>query len=55
MLDKNDAPDGYVAKKATMLCGGCKFIKKRCLEMPELNCTPGLRKDKQLVIFVKNE
>lgn len=50
-LNQNDAPLGYKAVKATMLCGACKFKKKDCENLPELNCVPSMRKDKQLVIF----
>lgn len=50
-VEKYDAPVGTIAVKATMLCGGCKFKKKKCEEMPDLNCVPSMRKDKQLVIF----
>jgi len=53
-VDEKDAPEGYKAVKAKYLCGKCKFQKKNCEDMPELNCTPDLRKDKQLVIFVRD-
>lgn len=52
-LNELDAPTGYKAVKATVLCGKCKFMKKDCVNMPWLNCCPGDREDGQLVIFVK--
>jgi hypothetical protein len=50
-INPNEAPEGFIAKKTTMLCGGCKV--KRCLEKPEVKCCPSQREDGQLVIFVK--
>ena len=54
-LNPHDAPEGYIAVKATMLCGGCKFKKKDCGSLPELNCCPSDRNDNQIVIFKKKE
>ena len=54
-VDADDAPPGCTAVKATCLCGGCKFKKKDCDNISELNCVPSLRKDKQLVIFKKEQ
>ena len=32
MINPDEAPEGFRAVKATMLCGGCKFHKKnRCM------------------------
>lgn len=54
-IDPNDAPEGYKAVRAEYLCGKCKFMRKDCANMSELRCTPGLRKDGCLIIFVKDE
>ncbi len=54
MLDQSDAPAGFLAVEATMLCGGCKlFRKNKCLTMPEAKCTRSEREDGKLVIFKK--
>ena len=52
MVNKNEAPPGYYAEKATMLCGGCKLHRKdKCLDMEDAKCTRSERKDGELVIF----
>lgn len=52
MVDETDAPEGYIAVKATMLCGGCKLHKKdRCLTMENVRCCRSERKDGEVVIF----
>ena len=56
MVDKNDAPEGFYAVKATMLCGGCKLSKKdKCLSIPDANCCRSQRVDGELVIFKRLE
>jgi hypothetical protein len=51
-VDIFDAPDGFYAMQATMLCGGCKLHRKdKCLDMEGVNCCRAERSDDQLVIF----
>ena len=53
MINENEAPEGFKAVPAFALCGKCKFLKKKCEDMPEVRCTPNTRQDHKLVIFVK--
>ena len=54
MIDPTDAPEGYVAELATMLCGRCKFFKHGCRN-DEARCCAGQRADQTHVIFRKKE
>jgi hypothetical protein len=54
-VNEKDAPEGCIAVKATMLCGGCCMKKKMCLFEPTFNCCPSEREDGQIVIFKKEK
>jgi hypothetical protein len=52
-MPQDEVPN-YKAVDATMLCGGCAFWKRGCRN-EEVNCCPSDRKDKRLVIFIKED
>lgn len=53
-INKNDAPDGYIAVEFTSGCNGCAFrIYNSC--GPERNCEGNEREDGKDVVFVKDE
>lgn len=53
VIDASDAPPGYVAVAATLLCGGCKFWKHHCRN-DDARCCPSQRVDQSLVIFQRD-
>ena len=50
MVDKNDAPKGYIAVKSNDSCSGC--VLDNCVDSCGA-CMPWDRRDKEDVIFVK--
>ncbi len=52
-VDAGDAPPGYRAQEAVMLCGGCAFWKHGCRN-EAARCCRGQRADGMLVVFKKD-
>jgi len=58
MVDKYDAPNGYIAVEATNECDGCIFTYDlyKCLKPSYSSfCVGVYRKDQTNVIFIKEE
>ena len=58
MVDKNKAPDGYIAIPSIAGCGCCAFSKVCTYELlqdREMDCTPDQREDGENVVFKRRE